>query len=178
MLGESCPTLCMGYHDHSSKTQTGDKEQKMFSMVSLGFLSHIPEKASNVPMHRDKPITECWEVLPLCSWRTSFTACGHCLPFKHCGCWRRVIGRQSNTQCPASQVDTGLIVDSFVYAWKEKAKEALAIKWKDPSPLNNAAVALSGFLSSPPCTSASSRRRGSECVWCVSDDITLLLQPW
>lgn len=59
MLGQSCPTLHVGYHDHSSKAQIGDKAQKMFSTVSLSILGQTPEMASNVPVHGDHPVIQC-----------------------------------------------------------------------------------------------------------------------
>lgn len=120
---------------------------------SQHFSSQIPEKASilsSLAAYRGRPITGCWEVAQLCAWRTSVTgilAHGHCLPCRHCRCWRRGIEGQDNTRRPASQIQ-GWVSILFIIPGKQRQREPIGHEREGNSVLDSSPGLLSESLSS------------------------------
>lgn len=141
---------------------------------SQHFSSQIPEKASilsSLAAYRGHPITGCWEVAQLCAWRTSVTgilAHGHCLPCRHCRCWRRGIEGQDNTRRPASQIQ-GWVSILFIIPGKQRQREPIGHKREGNSVLDSSPGLLSESLSSlsHTHTSVSSSSREADCGMCL-----------
>lgn len=86
----------------------------------------------------------------LCAWRTSVTgisACGHCLPCRHCRCWRKGIEGQDNTRRPASQIQGWVWILSLIPG-KQRKREPIGHKQGGSSVLDNSPGLLSKSLSS------------------------------